>query len=91
MTRDLSFSRSARYGTRQISSLWQKWNQLREAIRSLDPIQIQAAFDDCEPWIDWTFWRSSEQSLPSSDELLSVATDEEAVLIRACINRLKSR
>lgn len=58
---DLTFPRTARHGQRRVVGMWRDWNELRQAMACGDLIRAQAAFDECEPWIDWCFGMAAER------------------------------
>lgn len=57
---DLVFPRARKHGQRRVATMWRDWGDLRRAVASGDPADTQAAFDACEPWIDWCFQQASE-------------------------------
>ena len=50
-----------RYGNRKIVKMYNEMNRLRAAIQREGTPAIQAAWDDCEEWIDFAFQQPAPQ------------------------------
>lgn len=59
---ELTFPKSTKHGQLRVVTMWRDWNDLRKAVASGDPIRIQEAFDECEPWVDWCFAVAAEKT-----------------------------
>lgn len=69
---------SAQYGQRPLSQMMREWRALADACRAQGTPDIQAALEDCEPWIDFAF-AASATNPPTADQPEADAATETQI------------
>lgn len=68
-----------RYGTTKLTTIKRDFDRLREAIQRHDPAATEAAWLNCERWVDFLMARNVVSVAPASDLATQIQEVRDAV------------